>query len=125
MPADFERPARWADKHFGQWCRNISMNKETQCPSGTPFHWYICCGEGMADCCFGIQTWVIIIFGSLFMVLLAVLLFALWLGPPTKNEQRLKTAINTIADGAAPMIKPENGHHQLEASKFSRPPPMA
>jgi hypothetical protein len=111
-----------------------------------PFHWYICCGEGMADCCFGIQTWVIIIFGSLFMVcmffalfrlnllifsfskcqvLLAVLLFALWLGPPTKNEQRLKTAINTIADGAAPMIKPENGHHQLEASKFSLPPPMA
>ncbi|KAI1708821.1 protein SUP-1 [Ditylenchus destructor] len=66
-PHDFQRPKRWKDKNFGQWCRNLTINRHTQCPPASPFHWFVCCGESGVECCGGIQTWAYFVFGSLFM----------------------------------------------------------
>uniref|UniRef100_A0A0N5AS77 Secreted protein n=1 Tax=Syphacia muris TaxID=451379 RepID=A0A0N5AS77_9BILA len=30
------------------------------CGSDSLFHYYVCCGKASADCCFRLQTWVIV-----------------------------------------------------------------
>ncbi|KAH7708163.1 Protein C08H9.15 [Aphelenchoides avenae] len=63
MPESFERPKSYDEKNFGQWCRNMTTNTQTQCPRGSPFHWYVCCGKDNTECCFGVQTWCYVVFG--------------------------------------------------------------
>nr|CAD2171048.1 unnamed protein product [Meloidogyne enterolobii] len=101
---NFTRPNAWADKHFGQWCRNLTLDRHTQCPSGSPFHWYICCGETMTDCCFGIQTWLIIMSFSIFTVFFALLIFTFWLGPSPPLQK-----LQIPSDGETPIILSTSG----------------
>ncbi|CAD5212043.1 unnamed protein product [Bursaphelenchus okinawaensis] len=61
------KPVKWTDKNFGQWCRNFTSGSHFQCPQGSPFHWYYCCGTSMTECCAAPQTWTIVVFGSLFV----------------------------------------------------------
>nr|CAD2185599.1 unnamed protein product [Meloidogyne enterolobii] len=105
ISVNFTRPNAWADKHFGQWCRNLTLDRHTQCPSGSPFHWYICCGETMTDCCFGIQTWLIIMSFSIFTVIFALLIFTFWLGPSPPPLQKLQIP----SDGETPIILSTSG----------------
>ncbi|KAH7714716.1 hypothetical protein AAVH_17915 [Aphelenchoides avenae] len=43
--------------------RSRSEGRQTQCPRGSPFHWYVCCGKDNTECCFGVQTWCYVVFG--------------------------------------------------------------
>uniref|UniRef100_A0A915EW75 Uncharacterized protein n=1 Tax=Ditylenchus dipsaci TaxID=166011 RepID=A0A915EW75_9BILA len=52
---NLERPKTYDEKNFGQWCRNFTVNRHTQCPEASPFHWFVCCGEDGIECCGGIQ----------------------------------------------------------------------
>lgn len=36
---DVSRPASWQTKSFGQWCRNMTIDRHMQCPEASPFHW--------------------------------------------------------------------------------------
>uniref|UniRef100_A0A914GWJ5 Uncharacterized protein n=1 Tax=Globodera rostochiensis TaxID=31243 RepID=A0A914GWJ5_GLORO len=80
-PSDFVKPRNFAEKHFGQWCRNLTLDRHVQCPKASPFHWYICCGDDGTDCCFGIQTWAYVVFGSLALIFSIATVFWLYLGP--------------------------------------------
>ncbi|KAI3414023.1 hypothetical protein GPALN_011489 [Globodera pallida] len=80
-PSDFVKPRNFAEKHFGQWCRNLTLDRHVQCPKASPFHWYICCGDDGTECCFGIQTWAYVVFGSLALIFSIATVFWLYLGP--------------------------------------------
>uniref|UniRef100_A0A7E4VZW5 Transmembrane protein 213 n=1 Tax=Panagrellus redivivus TaxID=6233 RepID=A0A7E4VZW5_PANRE len=62
LPPDYVKPTTFKEKHWGQWCRNFTTARHTQCPQGSFFHWYTCCGADNTECCIGIQTTFIVIF---------------------------------------------------------------
>ncbi|GMR42249.1 hypothetical protein PMAYCL1PPCAC_12444 [Pristionchus mayeri] len=49
----------------------------TACPSSSFFHYYKCCGELNRDCCFNLQTWVIVLLALLAVVMLASFILSL------------------------------------------------
>ncbi|KAL3075588.1 hypothetical protein niasHS_006342 [Heterodera schachtii] len=106
VPANFARPQTFREKHFGQWCRNLTLDRHIQCPRASPFHWYICCGDDGTECCFGIQSWVYVIFGSLAMVFFMAALFWLYLGPTNYDGG---SANAKVVDTTTITAVPENG----------------
>ncbi|CAD5216283.1 unnamed protein product [Bursaphelenchus xylophilus] len=96
VPApDSPKPLTWSDKSFGQWCRNFTSEEHFQCPQGSPFHWYYCCGPSMTQCCAAPQTWTIVVFGSLFIMtaFLVVLSILAHLDLIWSNEKPQKISI--------------------------------
>lgn len=43
----------------------------TQCPDGSAFHYYECCGNLYNDCCLRLQTWVIVVLAIVGLCLIA------------------------------------------------------
>ncbi|CAJ0600205.1 unnamed protein product [Cylicocyclus nassatus] len=39
----------------------------TKCPESSVFHYYKCCGDLNKDCCFNLQTWVIVVLALIAM----------------------------------------------------------
>ncbi|VDP02177.1 unnamed protein product [Heligmosomoides polygyrus] len=73
------KPTTWSEKNLGQWCRNFTVNRHTQCPQASAFHQYNCCGEHNTDCCFAIQGWVIIVTSFVSFAFVVSFLFYLML----------------------------------------------
>uniref|UniRef100_A0A914CC49 Uncharacterized protein n=1 Tax=Acrobeloides nanus TaxID=290746 RepID=A0A914CC49_9BILA len=70
---DQPKPKTWTEKNYGQICRNFTINRHIQCPEGSFIHWYVCCGADNTECCFGIQSWALVVFGCLSIVGLLIL----------------------------------------------------
>uniref|UniRef100_A0AC35F3U2 Uncharacterized protein n=1 Tax=Panagrolaimus sp. PS1159 TaxID=55785 RepID=A0AC35F3U2_9BILA len=68
LPEEYKKPQTWKEKNFGQWCRNFTVGVHRQCPHGSFIHWYNCCGENNTECCFGIQTTFLVLFGWIAIV---------------------------------------------------------
>ncbi|VDN23437.1 unnamed protein product [Gongylonema pulchrum] len=56
-------------KDGATWCPVPVVG--TQCPSPSIFHYYKCCGTANKDCCFNLQTWVIVVLAVIAVVILA------------------------------------------------------
>jgi hypothetical protein len=41
------------------------------CPDGSVFHYYNCCGTLYSDCCFMLQTWVIVVLAVIGLLIIA------------------------------------------------------
>ncbi|GMT14921.1 hypothetical protein PFISCL1PPCAC_6218 [Pristionchus fissidentatus] len=52
------KPKDWSEKNMGQWCRNLTTDRHTQCSLGSIAHRYDCCGDDGSECCFVMQGWV-------------------------------------------------------------------
>uniref|UniRef100_A0A914CAT9 Uncharacterized protein n=1 Tax=Acrobeloides nanus TaxID=290746 RepID=A0A914CAT9_9BILA len=59
-----------------KWCPVHLIG--TQCPSSSIFHYYNCCGDINADCCFNFQTWFIIAFIVLVVLFVAIFILLLF-----------------------------------------------
>uniref|UniRef100_A0A914CBW5 Uncharacterized protein n=1 Tax=Acrobeloides nanus TaxID=290746 RepID=A0A914CBW5_9BILA len=59
-----------------KWCPVTLAG--TKCPASSVFHYYKCCGDILADCCFNFQTWVIIVFIVLGVLILASCILSLF-----------------------------------------------
>uniref|UniRef100_A0A915BRJ8 Uncharacterized protein n=1 Tax=Parascaris univalens TaxID=6257 RepID=A0A915BRJ8_PARUN len=56
-------------KDGAMWCPVALVG--TQCPSSSIFHYYKCCGTANKDCCFNLQTWVIVVLAVIAVIMLA------------------------------------------------------
>ncbi|VDN08172.1 unnamed protein product [Thelazia callipaeda] len=52
---EYPKPTSWANKNYGQWCRNQTIGRHIQCQMGSVLHLYTCCGETGTECCFQLQ----------------------------------------------------------------------
>nr|CDJ81217.1 Hypothetical protein CBG13227 [Haemonchus contortus] len=43
----------------------------TRCPDSSVFHYYKCCGDLNKDCCFNLQTWVIVVLAVIAVIFVA------------------------------------------------------
>uniref|UniRef100_A0A914VVA3 Uncharacterized protein n=1 Tax=Plectus sambesii TaxID=2011161 RepID=A0A914VVA3_9BILA len=43
----------------------------TRCPDSSAFHYYKCCGDLNKDCCFNLQTWVIVVLAIIVLCIIA------------------------------------------------------
>ncbi|KAM3718345.1 Protein SUP-1 [Dirofilaria immitis] len=74
----YPKPTTWSNKHYGQWCRNHTINRYTQCPMGSAFHYYSCCSETGVECCFRLQPTIIAYLSSaLFLVIISLIFYLL------------------------------------------------
>ncbi|CAI4226576.1 unnamed protein product [Auanema sp. JU1783] len=73
------KPRNWREKHLGQWCRNFTIHKHTQCPEATMFHEYHCCGDTSTECCFAVQGWLYVVGGISSITTTAIFIFYLLL----------------------------------------------
>ncbi|CAJ0560132.1 unnamed protein product, partial [Mesorhabditis spiculigera] len=62
-------------KEGAKYCPAIIAGKP--CPSGSFFHYYNCCGNLNMDCCFALQTWVIVVLAVFGVILLASFVLSL------------------------------------------------
>uniref|UniRef100_A0A0R3RWU3 CX domain-containing protein n=1 Tax=Elaeophora elaphi TaxID=1147741 RepID=A0A0R3RWU3_9BILA len=76
---NYPKPTTWSNKHYGQWCRNRTVNRYMQCPMGSAFHYYSCCGETGTECCFRLQPTVVAYLVSIVIVIIISLIFYLLL----------------------------------------------
>uniref|UniRef100_A0A8L7SXQ4 Uncharacterized protein n=1 Tax=Brugia malayi TaxID=6279 RepID=A0A8L7SXQ4_BRUMA len=75
----YPKPTTWANKHYGQWCRNRTISKYIQCPMGSALHYYSCCGETDTECCFRLQPTVVAYLLSIVFLIVVSLAFYLLL----------------------------------------------
>ncbi|CAJ0942395.1 unnamed protein product, partial [Mesorhabditis belari] len=61
-------------KGGAEWCPVFGG---TQCPSSSFVHYYNCCGTLNKDCCFALQTWVIVVLALIGVIALASLVLSL------------------------------------------------
>ncbi|GMR36517.1 hypothetical protein PMAYCL1PPCAC_06712, partial [Pristionchus mayeri] len=73
------KPRDWSEKNLGQWCRNFTMDRHTQCELGSAFHRFDCCGEDGSECCFVLQGWVHFVLAGLLITSLSSISFYLLL----------------------------------------------
>ncbi|CAI4230580.1 unnamed protein product [Auanema sp. JU1783] len=48
-----------------------------KCPGSSIFHYYKCCGDLNKDCCFNLQTWVIVILAVIAVITIASFILSL------------------------------------------------
>ncbi|KAM3725068.1 Protein SUP-1 [Dirofilaria immitis] len=41
------------------------------CPEGSAFHYYDCCGTLYNECCFHLQTWLVVVLGIVAVIIVA------------------------------------------------------
>ncbi|CAG9538167.1 unnamed protein product [Cercopithifilaria johnstoni] len=56
-------------KDGSTWCPVPVVG--TQCPTSSIFHYYKCCGTANKECCFNLQTWVIVVLAVVAVMMLA------------------------------------------------------
>ncbi|EFO22154.1 hypothetical protein LOAG_06337 [Loa loa] len=56
-------------KDGATWCPVPVIG--TQCPASSIFHYYKCCGTANKECCFNLQTWVIVVLAVVAVMMLA------------------------------------------------------
>ncbi|CAG9533717.1 unnamed protein product [Cercopithifilaria johnstoni] len=72
---NYPKPTTWSNKNYGQWCRNRTLSRYIQCPMGSTFHYYSCCGETATECCFRLQPTIVAYLLSLLFVIVVSLIF--------------------------------------------------